>query len=144
MTYTDKEKNAIFNLLIYIRSTRDLPNIYDDKILQYLFNYQLIIPHMYDWTEDGPLFGGYYLTKHGRSFLKTIGKTQSKRIKRHKRTNKKTICEWGKNKSYRDDDKYFSTGCNDVFYFDYDGTLEENNFQHCPYCGGKIKLNFIS
>ena len=96
MTYTDEEKNTMFNLLIYIRSTRDLPNIYDDKILQYLFNYQLIIPHMYNWTEDGPLFGGYYLTKHGRSFLKTIGKTQSKRIKRHKRTNKKTICEWGK------------------------------------------------
>lgn len=82
MAYTDEEKNKMFNLLIFIRSTRDLPDIYSDKIFQYLFNCGLIIPHMYDWTSDGHLFGGYYLTKLGRSFLKNID--CSERAKRSK------------------------------------------------------------
>jgi hypothetical protein len=70
MVYSDNEKEAMFKLLVYIRSTRDLPDIYSDKIFQYLFNCKLIVPHLYDWGDDGPIFGGYYLTLNGRLFLK--------------------------------------------------------------------------
>lgn len=82
MAYTKDEKQAMFDLLIYIRSTRDLPDIYSDIILQYLFNCELIIPHIYDFSDlsnKGPIFGGYYLTRYGRSVLKIVGKSERKR-----------------------------------------------------------------
>lgn len=79
MAYTDEQRQAMFDLLIFIRSTRCVPDIYNDATLQYLFNCELIFPHLYDWTSDGPIFGGYYLTKRGRLVLKIVGKSERKR-----------------------------------------------------------------
>jgi hypothetical protein len=35
------------------------------------------------------------------------------------------------------EEKYWDTGCGQGFYL-IDGTLEENRFKFCAYCGGKI------
>jgi hypothetical protein len=80
MSYSDNEKESVFRLLVYIRLTRDLPDIYNDKILQYLFNNRFIVVSLHDWDDDGPLFGGYYLTQRGRLFLKTVGKFEAIRL----------------------------------------------------------------
>jgi len=42
-------------------------------------------------------------------------------------------CEW----SYDDEHFAYDTECDNKFVFIEDG-IEENNFKHCPYCGGEI------
>ena len=57
-------------------------------------------------------------------------------------TDKQATCKWQIDESQSlPEERYFFTGCKSVFYFIYNGTLEENNFLYCPYCGGKINLN---
>jgi len=47
----------------------------------------------------------------------------------------KEKCEW----KYDEDFEYYNTSCG-AEYALYDGTLEENEHHHCPFCGRKISL----
>ena len=44
-------------------------------------------------------------------------------------------CEW----KYDEDYEYYNTSCG-AEYGLIDGTLEENEHHHCPFCGGRIIL----
>ena len=45
------------------------------------------------------------------------------------------LCEWKDNEDY--ENPGFETGCGEAFIF-IEGSIEENNFNYCPHCGGKI------
>ena len=47
-----------------------------------------------------------------------------------------TTCEWRHEKS---DDTY-ETECENIFSLMNDGTLEDNGYRFCPYCGDQIVL----
>jgi len=46
---------------------------------------------------------------------------------------KTTTCQW----VYIDNDDYYKTKCDQAFTLN-SGTLQENNFTYCPYCGWPI------
>ena len=46
----------------------------------------------------------------------------------------KTVCKW---KRYEDED-YWETDCDNAFCT-IEGSLRDNNFKFCPYCGKEIK-----
>lgn len=37
------------------------------------------------------------------------------------------------------DGQYYSTGCNEVFSFEYDDYVKDSGFKFCPFCGKAIK-----
>ena len=47
----------------------------------------------------------------------------------------KEVCKW----KYDEDFEYYNTSCG-AEYGLIDGTLEENEHHHCPFCGGRIIL----
>jgi len=46
-------------------------------------------------------------------------------------------CQWRQSKD-RDEDGIYSTSCGGMFYFD-NGSLSDNEFKFCPYCGREIE-----
>ncbi len=52
---------------------------------------------------------------------------------------KKAICFWKYYPvKFLVDDDYYETGCDELFVL-LEGSLEENNFNYCPYCGCLIE-----
>ena len=48
-------------------------------------------------------------------------------------------CEWKEIRYFLTYEGYdFKTSCNNEHYF-YEGRIEDNDFEYCLYCGGKIK-----
>jgi len=45
-------------------------------------------------------------------------------------------CVWEKDNS---DPLYYNTSCDQGFLF-YDGTVQDNEFKYCPFCGRIIEL----
>ena len=43
------------------------------------------------------------------------------------------VCDWK-----ADDDGVYDTSCDQRFFFD-SGTVAENNFTWCPYCGNRLR-----
>jgi hypothetical protein len=60
-----------------------------------------------------------------RSYLKTF---YNRRIEMEF---KKEKCYW------KNEDEYYSTQCDNAFSFN-DGGPQENGFEYCPYCAGRI------
>lgn len=52
------------------------------------------------------------------------------------RMNAKKFCVW----EYNDIYDFYETPCNDSGYAFTVGTVKENKFKFCPYCGRKIKV----
>lgn len=50
--------------------------------------------------------------------------------------NAKKFCVW----EYNDIYDFYETPCNDSGYAFTVGTVKENKFKFCPYCGRKIKV----
>jgi len=52
------------------------------------------------------------------------------------------VCEWTEHEEH--DYVFWETECDSSFAFTDGGSLSENKFKFCPYCGGAIKESEIA
>ena len=49
-------------------------------------------------------------------------------------------CEWKLSEiDFTNGEEGYETQCDNLFTFD-EGTVKDNRFKYCPFCGGKIKV----
>ena len=48
------------------------------------------------------------------------------------------VCKWADQEEY--DHRFWETECGKSFAFTEGGSLSENEFKFCPYCGKEIKM----
>jgi hypothetical protein len=60
-------------ILNHVKETKDLPKGMKLALALYLTNEDsYVYPHLVDFTEDGPMLEGYYLTEKGKKALEIV------------------------------------------------------------------------
>ena len=104
---------------------------------------------MAEWSSDRDLFAQRWLEVRALLGAGTIIKFMTAslyRTNRNKavpvtilgddlRMKNKKYCLW----EYNDIDDFYETPCNNSGYAFTEGTIKENKFKFCPYCGKKIR-----